>query len=208
MSHHGDTLPMTLPEKGVSVPPIKQYNKTGAVLEGGEQINFDSVIFCTGYSPRFSFMDESCKMNVKDRRVGHLYKMIIHTQTPNLFFMGMYYYNSFPRLAATQAKFMLSYLKGTADVPSLEKMEEEVEEEFAEHIKSGQAPKLFHQLAYNQAKYADEIARLGNFEPGKKVYWKMLDKVLDTLLLDKDMINMRTRRFEAINDDDFEVIQD
>ncbi len=50
--------------------------KNSVVLEDGEEIRVDAVIFCTGYNFEFPFIHESVRLDVTDNTVAPLYKQV------------------------------------------------------------------------------------------------------------------------------------
>ena len=73
------------------MPPIDHVTETSAVFTNGEREKVDVILLCTGYQYDFPFLDPACGVTLKDngRRVTPLYKHLIHTQYPSLFFIGL-----------------------------------------------------------------------------------------------------------------------
>ena len=177
-------------------------------MENGDTVEFDAVIFCTGYTPSFPFLDSSCQTVVADGRIHNLYKMIVHTKVPGLYFTGMTYYNAFVLIAAMQGEFIMAVITGRVTLPTTEKMEEDIERHYAEFLETGKATKWFHSLDYNEAKYCEEVECLAGLKPIPQVIHRMMEKVLDLGLKEKKYITMRGLRFEAIDDDTYEIYED
>ena len=74
-------MPLTIPDNGrIFASDVKQFTETGVVLENGETLQCDAVIYSTGYIPDFPFLGPSCQTTVTEGRVENLYKMIVHTK--------------------------------------------------------------------------------------------------------------------------------
>ena len=47
-------IPLTVPDNGrIFASDVKQFTETGVVLENGETLQCDVVIYCTGYTTYF-----------------------------------------------------------------------------------------------------------------------------------------------------------
>lgn len=86
-----DDLPSRILCGYVNVKPlVKQFTETSAVFEDGTVVeNVDIVIFATGYSVGFPFLDKSV-LEVEDNRVP-LYKHVFppHLEKPTLAVIGL-----------------------------------------------------------------------------------------------------------------------
>ncbi|KAL7984725.1 hypothetical protein Chor_003295 [Crotalus horridus] len=86
-----DDLPSRILCGYVSVKPlVRQFTETSAIFEDGTMVeNVDIVIFATGYSIAFPFLDKSV-LEVEDNRVS-LYKHVFppHLEKPTLAVIGL-----------------------------------------------------------------------------------------------------------------------
>lgn len=105
---------------------IKEFTEQSVVLENGEQIDCDVVIFGTGYKSNYSFLPEAFKKTQEDDGV-YLYRHIIHPDLPNMAFIGRAatFSNSLTSHLATV--WLINLLKSNFQLPGREKMLEEIE---------------------------------------------------------------------------------
>lgn len=126
----------------VSVPGVKEFTgPSEVVLDDGEVLHVDAIIWCTGYMADFSFLDPQFDPTAKSpaawnelqgsrgRPLPRLYKNIFSLERPeSLAFIG---YVAFPSPAfQTQdlASMALAQIwKGSSKMPSARKMQREVE---------------------------------------------------------------------------------
>ena len=123
---------------------------------------------------------------------------------PGLFFAGMYNYAQLMTLAVYQADFIRSVLSGRAKLPTYAEMEEEVQNNFTQHLASGQPPKTLHLLEYKTAKYVAELGKVGGLKPYSKAIIGMNVRVLDLIFKNREYITMRESTIlERLDEDNF-----
>lgn len=103
---------------------IKHFNKTSLMLETGERLDFDVVIFCTGYQRNLSFLPDALRLK------SPLYEDTFPTDFKGIAFIGMYPGARgavFP-LAELQAELACAVFSGRYTLPSTEQMLKEIAE--------------------------------------------------------------------------------
>ncbi|XP_021733918.1 flavin-containing monooxygenase FMO GS-OX-like 9 [Chenopodium quinoa] len=111
-------------------PKIDCLEEDGRVLfEDGSCITADTIIYCTGYSYTFPFLDTKGIIEVDDDRVGPLYEHTFPPSlAPSLSFVGI------PRkiigfpFFESQAKWIAQLLSGKKTLPSWEEMMKEIKD--------------------------------------------------------------------------------
>ncbi|KAF8389756.1 hypothetical protein HHK36_024275 [Tetracentron sinense] len=111
-------------------PQIDSLHGDGQVLFiDGSRVFADTIIYCTGYSYSFPFLDTKGIVAVDDDRVGPLYEHTFPPSlAPSLSFMGIpRRIIAFP-FFETQAKWIAQLLSGKRTLPSCEDMMQSVKE--------------------------------------------------------------------------------
>ncbi|XP_053325573.1 flavin-containing monooxygenase 3-like [Spea bombifrons] len=115
-------------------PNIKKFTETSAVFEDGTIIdNVDVVIFATGYSYAYPFMDDSIVKNNKNK--VSLYKGVFppKLEKPTLAVIGLVQsLGGIPPTSDVQARWAVRVIKGECKLPSKETMTKELDEEEGE----------------------------------------------------------------------------
>lgn len=101
---------------------IKQFNKTSVTLENGERIDFDFVIFCTGYQRNLFFLPEDLRIK------SPLYEDTFPPGFNGIAFIGR---SPGPRgavfpLAELQAELACAVFSGRYTLPSPKEMRKEI----------------------------------------------------------------------------------
>ena len=194
-------------ENGETIPLISKFTVDSIVLVDGSQYKIDAVIFCTGYSREFPFLDESCHLDVTDKRITPLYKDIVHTEFPSsLFFVGLKEFNDYVGTATVQVRFITSVLLGTADLPSVDDMNQEIQKEIETALLEGKPPKSCHYLGFNHANYCAELERMGHLEKSRPSVWKAIQSLIEDFVVKNNFHILRDIQYNIIDDDNFERV--
>ncbi|XP_063796074.1 dimethylaniline monooxygenase [N-oxide-forming] 2-like isoform X2 [Pseudophryne corroboree] len=106
-------------------PDVRRFTESTVVFEDGTVVeDLDEVIFATGYSISFPFLDDSV-ISVDDNKVT-LYKNVFPTrhEKPTLAFLGLVRpLGSLPPVSELQARWATRIFKGIVKLPSVTKME-------------------------------------------------------------------------------------
>ena len=82
-----------------------------------------------GYEFTYPFISAKVEIRTEENHVEPIYKLLVHMDMPNLFFMGLpAIVVPFP-MFHIQAQYILGILEGRAKLPSSEQMREEYEKE-------------------------------------------------------------------------------
>ncbi|KAM8930624.1 dimethylaniline monooxygenase [N-oxide-forming] 2-like [Pelodytes ibericus] len=135
-----DYLPSQILCGAVRVKPvIKEFTDTSAIFEGKTEVkDLDVVIFATGYSVSFPFLDDSI-IKVNDENKLALYKNVFppHLEKPTLAFLGVVQpFGSLLSVAEMQSRWATRIFKGTACLPAVCKMEAHIKKREEFNIKS------------------------------------------------------------------------
>jgi len=147
---------------------IKSFKEDGLVLENGEQIDCDVVIFGTGYQSNYSFLPEAFKKLQEDDGV-YLYRHIIHPDLPNMAFIGRAATFSNSLTSHLASVWLVNLLKGKFQLPDREHMLMEIEaikqwkRSFMPAISSRSAVIKLHMWHYH-----DELLRDACINPYRK----------------------------------------
>lgn len=120
-----DYLPSQILQGSIKVKPsIKSFSETSVTFEDGTVADVDEVIFATGYSSTFPFLDDDLiKLNNND---VFLYKYVfpIYLEKPTLSFLGLVRpLGPIMPTVETQARWATRVFNGAAQLPSVKQME-------------------------------------------------------------------------------------
>ncbi|XP_068096036.1 flavin-containing monooxygenase 5-like [Hyperolius riggenbachi] len=151
---------------------VRCFTETDAVFEDGSvEKDIDVVIFATGYTFTFPFIDESV---VKvENNVVPLYKMVFppHLEKSTIAFIGYCQpVGAIMPLSEIQSRWATRVFKGLAKLPSMGEMKEEImkrkEDMQKRYVKSER-----HTIQVDYTPYMDEIAEEVGCKPNMKDFW-------------------------------------
>ncbi|CAK7323256.1 unnamed protein product [Dovyalis caffra] len=142
-------------------PQIETLQEDGRVLfVDGSSIIADTVLYCTGYSYAFPFLDTKGMVAVDDDRVGPLYEHTFPPSlAPSLSFVGIpRKIIGFPFFEA-QAKWIAQLLSGKRTLPSWDEMMHSIEEFYSSRDAAAIPKHNAHDIADFEYcdKYGDHI---------------------------------------------------
>ena len=105
---------------------IKTFTENGILLENGEDIDCDVVIFGTGYKSNYDFLPAAFKNSQEEDGV-YLYRHIIHPDLTNMAFIGRAATFSNSLTSHLASVWLVNLLKGKFQLPSREQMSAEIE---------------------------------------------------------------------------------
>uniref|UniRef100_A0A336KXK0 Flavin-containing monooxygenase n=1 Tax=Culicoides sonorensis TaxID=179676 RepID=A0A336KXK0_CULSO len=90
-SHHLPSKILNAYDENVTqLPDVAQILDDGKVhFYDGQVLEFDTIIFCTGYKYVYPFLSPECQIKVEDNHVTELYKHIININYPTMYFIGI-----------------------------------------------------------------------------------------------------------------------
>ncbi|XP_074316419.1 flavin-containing monooxygenase FMO GS-OX-like 9 [Silene latifolia] len=180
-------------------PLIDCLHEDGRILfVDGSSVIADTIIYCTGYSYTFPFLDTKGMVTVDDDRVGPLYEHTFPPSlAPSLSFVGI------PRkligfpFFESQGKWVAQLLSGKRKLPSWEEMMQSIKELYQTKDASGIPKHNTHDLA--DFEYCDRYGDNVGFPHLEE--WK---KELCLSALQNAEVNLETFRDVY---DDFELLQ-
>ncbi|CAO2818542.1 unnamed protein product [Amaranthus hypochondriacus] len=180
-------------------PQINSLKEDGKVLfTDGSLINADTIIYCTGYSYTFPFLDTKGIVMVDDDRVGPLYEHTFPPSlAPSLSFIGI------PRkiigfpFFESQAKWIAQLLSGKKSLPTWEEMMKSIKAFYQSKDAAGIPKHNTHDIA--DFEYCDRYSDIVGFP--RLEDWR---KELCVSALINAETNLETYRDVY---DDFELLQ-
>ncbi|VAI08947.1 unnamed protein product [Triticum turgidum subsp. durum] len=132
-----------------------------AFKDGGgssSSIAADTVIYCTGYSYSFPFLETGGAVAVDDNRVGPLFEHVFPPSlAPSLSFVGVPRKIFAPRFFETQARWVAQVLSGRRALPAEEEMLRSVEEFYRAREAAGVPRKYTHEIGRRDITYMDDF---------------------------------------------------
>uniref|UniRef100_A0A8C8SE49 Flavin-containing monooxygenase n=1 Tax=Pelusios castaneus TaxID=367368 RepID=A0A8C8SE49_9SAUR len=158
-----DGLPNRIISGKVLVKPnIREFTNTGAIFEDGtREEDIDVVVFATGYSFSFPFLEDCIK--VVENQVS-LYKYVFppHLEKPTLVFIGLIQpLGSIMPIAELQGRWATRVFKGLNQLPSASNMPCSVTIRI--HFRYVKSPR--HTIQVDYIDYMDEVACLTGVKP-------------------------------------------
>ncbi|XP_052179780.1 flavin-containing monooxygenase FMO GS-OX-like 9 [Diospyros lotus] len=142
-------------------PQVDSLQEDGRVLfVDGSWVTADTVIYCTGYSYSFPFLDTKGTVVVEDGRVGPLYEHTLPPSlAPSLSFIGIpKKIIGFP-FFESQAKWIAQLLSGKRTLPSWDEMMQSIKDFYHSRDVAGIPKHYTHDIADFEYcdKYGDRI---------------------------------------------------
>ncbi|XP_042459910.1 flavin-containing monooxygenase FMO GS-OX-like 8 isoform X1 [Zingiber officinale] len=162
---HISTKNVEIPEK--LVKPVAKHEhlhwhqeiellcEDGTVLfADGSSVVADTILYCTGYSYSFPFLDTKGIIHVDENRIGPLYEHTFPPSlAPSLSFVGIPNKFIIFRFLESQARWIAQVLSGKRKLPSADELMKAIEE--VERLQELEEPKTFIQLAAELLEYYD-----------------------------------------------------
>eukprot|EP00984_Skeletonema_dohrnii_P005201 scaffold1824_cov104-Skeletonema_dohrnii-CCMP3373.AAC.1 len=105
----------------------KEFTENGLLLENGQEVEADVVVFGTGFQPTRAFQEIFEGVELQDTLDDglYLYKYIYHPKLPNVFFLGFKDPSlNMPSNASIQSLWTMCCAAGIAQLPPSNDMEE------------------------------------------------------------------------------------
>ncbi|KAL6417573.1 hypothetical protein ACFW04_012656 [Cataglyphis niger] len=168
----------------------------------GSSAEVDSFIYCTGYKFTYPFMSTKVEIRTDDNHVEPIYKLLVHMDYTNLFFMGLPAIMILFPMFHIQAKYILEVLEGRIQLPS-QGMREEYEIEKKSLLDQGIQLRHINKLKDRQWAYYDEIAAAANVSSFPPVIRKIFDHVID--MRDINFTTYKNYQYRINNNENFNV---
>ncbi len=156
----------------VARPKITQLQRNHVVFADGNRAHADALVYCTGYTVTFPFLDDSIIQPAGD--TVDLYKHVFHPNFSNLAFIG-YCIVGGPLLpvAELQARWVGRVFAGAGRLPSSMQMWEEVRRRRALCTQKGA-----HLMRVQLLDYMDDVARTIGVQPKLRRHPKLILRLL------------------------------
>lgn len=90
VSHRTAPIGWDWPDNWREVPCLEHVHGTTAHFIDGTSKDVDAIILCTGYKHYFPFLPDDLRLKTANRlAAADLYKGVVYTGNPNLFYLGM-----------------------------------------------------------------------------------------------------------------------
>uniref|UniRef100_A0A0D3GLH7 Flavin-containing monooxygenase n=1 Tax=Oryza barthii TaxID=65489 RepID=A0A0D3GLH7_9ORYZ len=129
-------------------PQIEHLREDGTVVfVDGTCVVADTVVYCTGYTYSYPFLDTDGKVTVDDNRVGPLFDHVFPPElAPSLSFVGIPAMVVVPLFNEVQARWVAQVLSGRRALPSPEEMARAAEEYNRGREAAGVAKRRTHDI--------------------------------------------------------------
>ncbi len=112
------------PDNWQEVPPLVKVEGRTAHFKDGTTKDVDAIILCTGYKHHFNFLPDDLRLKTANRlAAADLYKGVVWTKNPKMFYLGMqdqwYTFNMFD----AQAWWVRDQIMGKIALPDQATME-------------------------------------------------------------------------------------
>ena len=145
-------------------PSPARVSSEGSVIAGGEPLDADVLIYCTGYHYTYPFLDDAV-VSVDDNWVQGLYRDILPPRHSNLGFIGLpFLIIPFP-IFEIQARWFVHHLTGRGTLPTVVAMTAADSARIAALEEKGTLQRHYHRLGDQQIAYYNELAAECGVDP-------------------------------------------
>ncbi|XP_007887552.1 flavin-containing monooxygenase FMO GS-OX-like 4 [Callorhinchus milii] len=205
LSHANSLLTAPLPPNILQAKAVERFSETGVICGDKTEYPADIFIFCTGYNYSFPFLSREVGLEVRDHRVTPLYKHIVHTTFPTLFFIGLCKtICPFP-FFHIQISFALAALDGTHKLPSKAEMDAATEDQYQTSLQIGIPHRHFHKLDSLQWSYSAELAQLAKVDPLPPTIRKLYEE--NKVIRRQDVCNYKNYKYEVIDHEKWRIVK-
>uniref|UniRef100_A0A8B9Q198 Flavin-containing monooxygenase n=1 Tax=Apteryx owenii TaxID=8824 RepID=A0A8B9Q198_APTOW len=153
-----DDLPNRIISGRVRVKPnVQEFTATAAIFEDGTKEDIDAVVFATGYSFSFPFL-EDCVTVVENQISLYKFMFPVHLEKPTLAFIGLIQpLGAIMPISELQCRWATRVFKGLNKLPPRRDMEADInqkKEEMAKRYVRSQR----HTIQVDYIPYMDELA--------------------------------------------------
>ena len=124
VAHRTAPMGYDWPDNWAEVPALERVEGRTAHFKDGTSRDVDAIILCTGYKHHFPFLPDDLRLKTANRLAANdLYKGVVYTGNPDLFYLGMqdqwYTFNMFD----AQAWWVRDVILGRIALPDAAAME-------------------------------------------------------------------------------------
>ncbi|KAM6396679.1 flavin-containing monooxygenase 5-like [Pluvialis apricaria] len=153
-----DDLPNRIISGRVRVKPnVQEFTETSAIFEDGTREDIDAVVFATGYSFSFPFL-EGCVKVVENQIPLYKFMFPPHLEKPTLAFIGLIQpLGAIMPISELQCRWATRVFKGLNKLPPRHDMEADIEEK-REAMAKRYVKSQRHTIQVDYIPYMDELA--------------------------------------------------
>ena len=138
-------------------PNVERLGGNGVHFVDGRQADVDTIIYATGYEVSIPFLDSEI-LDTCDNQV-RLFKHVVHTRTPNLYFIGLIQpWGALMPLAEEQSNWVADLLEGKCGLPSAGAMERDIDR-CQQKMNQRYTQSVRHTIQVDFYPYLDELRR-------------------------------------------------
>ena len=152
VAHRTAPMGFDWPDNWQEVPRLERVEGRTAHFADGTSKKVDAIILCTGYKHHFPFLPDDLRLKTANRLASSdLYKGVVYTGNPDLFYLGMqdqwFTFNMFD----AQAWWVRDVIMGRIDLPDAAAMEADWQKRQAdEDALEDDYARIAYQGAYTQ----------------------------------------------------------
>jgi len=179
---------------------VSRFTQSGVVMEDGQEIDVDAVIFCTGYHVEFPVLDDTCAVeSIGGVSVYPVYRSFVHAEHPTLFFNNLFWAAPIWLTIRMAAQAAVNVLLGKAQLPSCAEMKAEIDGEIIKYRKAKRPLKLMSFIFYLDGSFGKVYKDLCNI--GKVPYPKRELTIVEALMRPL----MKTNAYSKLRNYGFEI---
>jgi len=187
LSYRSNPIGMDWPDGIKEVPLLTHFEDEVAHFSDGSKESFDAVVMCTGYQHKFPFLPDEMRLKTPNCLYPNsLYKGVVYTSLPKLFYLGMQdQYFTFNMFDA-QAWFARDLILGKIKLPDQNDQLKDIEK----WLKKSASNKTADQEVDFQTDYVRELIELTDYP---EFDLDAVAKLFKQWLKDKDQDILRYR---------------
>lgn len=126
VAHRTAPMGFDWPDNWKEVPALDHVDGRTAHFIDGSSKEIDAILLCTGYKHHFPFLPDNLRLKTANRlAASDLYKGVVYTGNPDMFYLGMqdqwYTFNMFD----AQAWWVRDAIMGRIELPDAAKMDDD-----------------------------------------------------------------------------------
>ncbi|XP_050419656.1 senecionine N-oxygenase-like isoform X2 [Adelges cooleyi] len=112
LSHHNEKiLSKKFPSNVIHKPDVESISKNTVCFNDNSIAEMDAIIYCTGFKIALPFLKSSCGINVEDKLITPLHKIIININNPTMGFIGFLNMTFIFRVFDLQVRYFLKFFQ-------------------------------------------------------------------------------------------------
>ncbi|XP_063988491.1 senecionine N-oxygenase-like [Diachasmimorpha longicaudata] len=203
LSHNKGDVTLQMPKNIELRAGLISINGNTLTFDDDTTAEVDDIIYCTGYKFTYPFLSDRIELSTADNHVEPLYKHLIHTEMPNLFFMGLPDTSFNIPLAYIQSQYIMGLLEGRLELPSPMEMRTNMLEEKLKLLDDGFPVRYILKFLNDGWKYYDGLAALAKVPAFPVVLKKIFNHMM--LMVAVNLQTFKNYRYEIVNPKKFRV---